>query len=67
MAQSVATARIGSFHFMAARAILAKCLCTAYPHATALHAANSQQPPASASGSTAAATAASTSAPWPSV
>ena len=40
MAQSVATARIGSFHFMSARAILAKCLGTAYPHATALHSAN---------------------------
>jgi hypothetical protein len=40
MAKSVAAARIGSFHFMAARVILAKCLGTAYPRATALHSAN---------------------------
>ncbi len=40
MAKSVAAARIGSFHFMAARAILAKCLGTVYPRATALHSAN---------------------------
>lgn len=40
MAKSVAAARIGSFHFMAARAILAKCLGTAYARATALHSAN---------------------------
>ena len=40
MAQSVAAARIGSFPCMAARVILAKCLGTAYPRATALHSAN---------------------------
>jgi len=40
MAESVAAVRIGSFHFMAARAILVKCLGTAYPRATALHSAN---------------------------
>ena len=40
MAESVAMARIGSFQFMSVRAILAKCLGTAYPRATALHSAN---------------------------
>jgi hypothetical protein len=35
MPRSVATAKIGSFHLMSARAILAKCLGTAYPRATA--------------------------------
>ncbi len=40
MAKSVAAARIGSFHFMSASVILAKCLGTAHPRATALHSAN---------------------------
>jgi hypothetical protein len=40
MVESVATARIESFQFMSVRAILAKCLGTAYPRATALHSAN---------------------------
>ena len=39
MAQSVATARIGSFRFFSARAILAQCLGTAH-RATAPHSAN---------------------------
>jgi hypothetical protein len=40
MAQSVATARIGSFRFFSARAILAQCLGTAHPCATAPQSAN---------------------------
>ena len=40
MAQSVPTARIGSFRFFSARAILAQCLGTAHPCASAPPAAN---------------------------
>ena len=40
MAQSVATARIGSFRFLPARAILAQCLGAAHPCATAPQSAN---------------------------
>src|SRR5271168_5612236 len=40
MAQSVATARIGSFRFISARAILAQCFGTAHPCVTAPRSAN---------------------------
>lgn len=44
MAQSVASARIGSFRFFSARAILAQCLGTAH-RATAPHSANCRARP----------------------
>jgi hypothetical protein len=40
MAQSVVTAGIGSFRLFSARAILARCLGTAHPRATAPQSAN---------------------------